>query len=192
MFYVYVLYSFPFDKIYIGFTSDLEARLKSHNELATKGWTIKFRPWKIVFQESFTTKAGALISQSYTVKQPGYVYMYVSNEQAYQTDVFIDDVTTTFTPSPVVQQEDFYPGGATFNSYSRENSVPNNYLYQHKEYQSDLSLNLYDFHWRQYDPWAVLTTTQDPHADKYYSVSPYSWAGGNPLKYIDPSGKDIV
>src|SRR5690606_28435632 len=39
---VYVVYSPPSDKIYIGYTSELKSRLKSHNELATKGWTIKF------------------------------------------------------------------------------------------------------------------------------------------------------
>ena len=42
MYTVYVLYSKQYDKIYIGYTSDLEGRLKSHNELSTKGWTIKF------------------------------------------------------------------------------------------------------------------------------------------------------
>jgi putative endonuclease len=43
MFTVYALYTVDFDKIYIGFTSDLEARLNSHNRLATKGWTIKLK-----------------------------------------------------------------------------------------------------------------------------------------------------
>jgi putative endonuclease len=60
MFWVYVLYSTSFNKIYIGYTSDLEARFKSHNELATKGWTIKFRPWIIVHSESFKTKSEAM------------------------------------------------------------------------------------------------------------------------------------
>ena len=59
-FHVYVLHSTKPNKIYIGFTSDLEARLKSHNELATKGWTIKFRPWILVHCESFTLKAAAM------------------------------------------------------------------------------------------------------------------------------------
>ncbi|MFO7825668.1 MAG: GIY-YIG nuclease family protein [Cyclobacterium sp.] len=52
MFTVYALYSEKFDKIYIGFTSDLQKRLISHNELGTKGWTIKFRPWKLVYNLS--------------------------------------------------------------------------------------------------------------------------------------------
>ncbi len=32
----------------------------SHNELATKGFTIKFRPWIIAFTEEYSTKAEAM------------------------------------------------------------------------------------------------------------------------------------
>ena len=49
MYKVYVLYSESYNKIYIGFTGNLEARLISHNELATKGWTIKYRPWVLIY-----------------------------------------------------------------------------------------------------------------------------------------------
>ncbi|MFL5765617.1 MAG: GIY-YIG nuclease family protein [Bacteroidia bacterium] len=34
MFKVYVLHSLSSDRIYVGYTSDLESRLKSHNHLA--------------------------------------------------------------------------------------------------------------------------------------------------------------
>ncbi|NOU61110.1 GIY-YIG nuclease family protein [Marinifilum caeruleilacunae] len=56
MFDVYVLYSPQYDKIYIGYTSDLQARFLSHNELATKGYTMRYRPWEILYTESFHTK----------------------------------------------------------------------------------------------------------------------------------------
>ena len=46
MYVVNALYSKIFDKIDIGFTSDIEQRLLSHNnKLATKGWEIKYRLW---------------------------------------------------------------------------------------------------------------------------------------------------
>jgi putative endonuclease len=35
-------------------------RLKSHNTLATKGYTIKFRPWIIVYTEDFELKSDAM------------------------------------------------------------------------------------------------------------------------------------
>ena len=60
MFQVYLLYSEKFNKIYIGFTSNLIERLKSHNELGTKGYTIKFRPWELIYTETFSEKNLAL------------------------------------------------------------------------------------------------------------------------------------
>ncbi len=60
MFVVYVLHSPRFDKIYIGFTSDLQNRIKAHNELANKGWTIKFRPWTVIYTETFDNKKDAI------------------------------------------------------------------------------------------------------------------------------------
>jgi putative endonuclease len=57
---VYILYSEKFSKIYIGFTSNLGQRLKSHNELSKKGYTTKYRPWKIIYTESFGEKKLAM------------------------------------------------------------------------------------------------------------------------------------
>ncbi len=60
MFTVYILYSQSFKKTYVGFTSNLEERLKAHNELSKKGWTIKYRPWVIIYKEKFPSKALAM------------------------------------------------------------------------------------------------------------------------------------
>jgi putative endonuclease len=60
LYVVYFLYSEKFNKIYIGFTSDLINRFASHNGLATKGYTIKFRPWKVAYLEFFDDKNEAM------------------------------------------------------------------------------------------------------------------------------------
>ena len=60
MFTVYALYSSTFNKIYIGYTSNLEERLLSHNELATKGYTVRFRPWVLIYTEDYKTKKDAM------------------------------------------------------------------------------------------------------------------------------------
>jgi len=60
MFTVYVLYSNEYDKIYIGFTSNIEQRILSHNKLGKKGWTIKFRPWALIHTEEFEDKKDAM------------------------------------------------------------------------------------------------------------------------------------
>ncbi|MGY6522428.1 MAG: GIY-YIG nuclease family protein [Mongoliitalea sp.] len=63
MFTVYALFSPNFNKIYVGFTSNLEQRLLSHNELGKKGWTIKYRPWLLFHTEKFETKTQAMIRE---------------------------------------------------------------------------------------------------------------------------------
>ena len=59
-FVVYILYSKKFNKNYNGFTSNLIERFKSHNVLAIKGHTIKFRPWEVIYVEFFISKAEAM------------------------------------------------------------------------------------------------------------------------------------
>ena len=60
MFTVYVLFSEKFDNIHIGQTSDLEKRLEYHNYESTNSYTMKFRPWKIIHTEKFSTRAEAM------------------------------------------------------------------------------------------------------------------------------------
>ncbi len=60
MFKVYVLYSPNHRKIYVGYTSDLQNRMDSHNIYSKKGYTPKFRPWEILFTEDYETKQEAL------------------------------------------------------------------------------------------------------------------------------------
>jgi len=51
-------------------------------------------------------------------------------------------------------------------------------------------LGWYDYGWRFYDPQLGRFTTVDPHAENYYSWSPYHYAANNPLIIIDPNGRD--
>ena len=63
MFVTYVLFSTKHDTIYIGYTLDLISRFHSHNQLATKGHTIRYRPWIVVHVEFFESKTDALIRE---------------------------------------------------------------------------------------------------------------------------------
>ena len=60
MYYVYVLYSKNFDKIYVGFTSDLKGRLSAHNHPSNSGWTAKYKPWEMIYNEEFSEKLLAM------------------------------------------------------------------------------------------------------------------------------------
>ena len=76
MFTVYVLYSQKFDQIYIGFTSDLTNRFLSHNELATKGHTIKYRPWAIAYTEECESKSEALKREAQLKTANGRIFVW--------------------------------------------------------------------------------------------------------------------
>ena len=66
---VYCLYSMTYDKIYIGFTSNLIGRFASHNELGKKGFTRRYRPWVVIYVEFCDNKREALKREK-RLKQP--------------------------------------------------------------------------------------------------------------------------
>jgi putative endonuclease len=76
MFTVYVLYSIDFDKIYIGYTANIDDRMKSLNEIATKGWTIHFRPWIILFTEQYLSKSQAIIREKQLKSAQGRAFIW--------------------------------------------------------------------------------------------------------------------
>ena len=63
MFYTYVLYSEQFQKIYVGYTSDIEGRLSAHNHPSNKGWTKSYQPWRILFYEEYENQREAIIRE---------------------------------------------------------------------------------------------------------------------------------
>ena len=64
-FVVYILYSEKFNKNYTGYTSNLIERFKSYNLLETKGYTLKYRPWKVIYVEFFNSKTVAMRREKY-------------------------------------------------------------------------------------------------------------------------------
>lgn len=62
------------------------------------------------------------------------------------------------------------------------------HVYRGGRLDREAGLDLYDSRARQLDPLLGRTTTQDPMAEKYYSISPYAWCASNPIRNTDPSG----
>jgi len=59
MFYVYVLESESSRKWYIGYSSDLRARLKKHNQNGNTSTSNK-GPWKLIYYEAYLVKEDAV------------------------------------------------------------------------------------------------------------------------------------
>jgi len=60
-----------------------------------------------------------------------------------------------------------------------------------KEYDEMHGLNWSDFIARFYGGIIPAFMTQDPLAEKDYSVSPYAYCRNNPARYVDPTGMDV-
>jgi RHS repeat-associated protein len=121
------------------------------------------------------------------INQPGYVYVYISNENETPVEVFFDDFTVEQIQSPIIQVDDYYPFGMTYNSYSRDNSQQD-YLYTGKEKQDELGLDWYDHGARMYDAGIGRWMVADPMSHKMRRWSPYAYAFDNPVRFIDPEG----
>ncbi|MFH0712899.1 MAG: GIY-YIG nuclease family protein [Candidatus Jorgensenbacteria bacterium] len=58
MFYVYMLQSMENKTLYVGCTSNLEKRVKEHNQEKSYH-TKKYLPWKLIYFEGYTSKQDA-------------------------------------------------------------------------------------------------------------------------------------
>ena len=87
----------------------------------------------------------------------------------------------------VVQTTNYYPFGAQFCDGSADSNVQP-YRYNGKELDKMHGLKWYDYGARMYDPVLLTWNSIDPLCEKYYSVSPYVYCMGNPVKFVDEHG----
>jgi len=83
----------------------------------------------------------------------------------------------------------YYPFGMMHNAQSYNVNNIYNYKYNGKELQET---GMYDYGARFYMPdigrWGVI----DNKAEKYLSMSPYTYAGNNPIAFMDPDGNELI
>jgi RHS repeat-associated protein len=136
------------------------------------------------------------LSKSLTIKEPGYVYLFLSNDNAAlggsQIEVYFDDFKVDHIKSIIVQSQDYYPFGLTFNSYNRENALNNQYQYNGKEMQDELGLGWLDYGARMYQPeigrWGVI----DGKSELYFATTPFAYALNQPTNAVDPDGNLVI
>ncbi len=65
MFLVYILYSPGSGKSYVGYTNNIERRMKEHNFTSSKGFTLRYRPWVLVHTEAFDSRPEAMSRENF-------------------------------------------------------------------------------------------------------------------------------
>jgi RHS repeat-associated protein len=129
-----------------------------------------------------------LLSRQVTIKEPGYAYIYLSNEGAVQQDIYFDDLTITHKKSPIVQGQEYYPFGLTFNSYQKESTLRNNWKFQGQEHEDGLDLNWDQFKWRNHQPDIGRFFNVDPLSEKYVHNSPYAFSENKVTAHVELEG----
>jgi RHS repeat-associated protein len=114
----------------------------------------------------------------------------VSNEETAPLEVYFDDMKITYTKSPVEQADDYYAFGLSVAdlSFRKASAMPNQYKYNGKEEQDELSIGWIDYGARMYDNAIGRWLAVDPLAEKARRWSPYTYAYDNPIRFIDPDG----
>ncbi|MEI9919854.1 MAG: DUF6443 domain-containing protein [Bacteroidota bacterium] len=140
------------------------------------------------FAYSQVTSSGSpgLLSSSYVITQPGYAYLYVSNENSTVKDVYFDDVTISLS-TQVIQSNDYYPFGLQAASSWTRGDTKNNFLYNEGS-ELNLTSVLYDLPYRNYDAALGRFFQVDLMAGSDHTMSPFVYAGNNPVNSNDPSG----
>ncbi len=126
------------------------------------------------------------LSQQVVAEEPGYFYIYLSNDSNTGSEAFFDDFSIMTSESYIVQQTDYYPYGMIAKNWTRVGEKATKDLFQGKTYE-DLT-KWYDFHARQYDAALGRWFGVDPR-DQF--ASPYLAMGNNPVMMVDPDGEFV-
>ena len=143
--------------------------------------------------------------RSYTFN---YVYNYTDHLGNIRLSYSLDPSTNVLK---IIEENHYYPFGLKHTGYNSDQMmyVKEEYIvkikpkpplfvssydkkFNGKSWETDLSLNIYDFHARGYMPDIVRTFQQDPKAEEMRRWSPYSFFFNNPMRFVDPDGMKPV
>ena len=74
MYIVYILYSASADRYYVGYTNDINRRLKEHNRIKGK-YTDRGIPWKLRYTENFASKEEARKREAFIKSKKSRIYI---------------------------------------------------------------------------------------------------------------------
>ena len=128
-------------------------------------------------------------TQKLLLTEEGYINLTGTQQYHYYLKDHQGNNRVVINQSGTVEETNhYYPFGGVFGTTG--NTQP--YKYNGKEFDTKKGLNWYDYGARHYDAALGRFTTNDPLAEKYYSMSPYTYCADNPVKFIDPNGMEYA
>lgn len=127
--------------------------------------------------------------------QPGFnlrdiIYNVESNTYYFHPDHLGSTSYITDFNGKLRQHVEYMPFGETFVEEHLNTDPLQPYLYNAKEL--DAETGLYYYGARYYDPQTSMWASVDPMAEKYPGWSPYNYTLLNPVRYVDPDGRQTV
>ncbi len=93
------------------------------------------------------------------------------------------------SPDDILQTNDYFPFGRTFNGFTATGSKDQQYKYNGKEFEDDEGE--YDYGARFYDPYIARWNVIDPMAENSKYLSSYGYVENNPVRFTDPNGMEV-
>lgn len=121
------------------------------------------------------------------INQPGFVYIYTTNENTSASEAYFDEFDVTHYQGIIRSTADFYPFGSEITERSFSNISPRAYRfgYQGQFAEKDGETGWNAFELRMLDAEIGRWLTTDPF--RQYN-SPYLGNGNNPITMTDPTG----
>ena len=165
----------------LGYTTQSSTMTMYLDNMVYEDWNIS----KIRIPDGLLIRSNAV-----TETTPTFAYNYYLKDHLGNIRVVLHDACNG---TPVIDQvSNYYPFGMEYGESAQDQSevTYQNYLFGGKEFDRKFEVNTYDFGARGYDGTLGRWTSVDPLCEKYYSISPYAYCAGSPIRIIDPNGMD--
>ncbi|MPM39914.1 hypothetical protein SDC9_86550 [bioreactor metagenome] len=96
-------------------------------------------------------------------------------------------------PSETEQYTQYYPSGLPWKYNTGDNPGTQPYKYGGKEFVEMHGWDSYDYGARvMYPAVGPQFMSVDPLCEKYYWISPYAYCLNNPVRFVDPDGRQVI
>jgi RHS repeat-associated protein len=123
-----------------------------------------------------------------SIKEEGYIFVYLSYDNASNNYVYFDDLNITHTKSNVIQYNEYYPFGLQADKSWTRTNAKNNFLFNGGT-ELNATSGYYDLHYRNYDAAIGRFIQVDPMSVSEMAI--YQYAGNNPVMFNDPLGDQL-